>query len=177
MIKNINKEETNQELIIKRVKDIISESNENSLPDDEGIKYNLRIIFTEDKEFTHIVFPNIKKRNKNEFSLVNKFVELIVYIFSLPIEKRKSIYSISANSIEDKQLNEIIKEIKIKLNDINCIKFDTQNIDKIYKIIIKLFEANETTLGGLLEIIVVKIGLGIVVGITVCSVVGSGGIS
>ena len=159
MNKNIEKEEFVQELTLQRVNEILSKPNEDFLSNENIIKDILRIIFTNDDEkFTQIVFPTIQKQNENEFHLINKIVELINYIFNMPKEKRKAIYSVGISSIGNDKINKIIKQIAKKIKEIECIKFDSKNIDNLYTIIYKFFEKQEKTLSELIYIVFIKIG-------------------
>ena len=159
MNKNIEKEEFVQELTLQRVNEILSKPNEDFLSNENIIKDILRIIFTNDDEkFTQIVFPTIQKQNENEFHLINKIVELINYIFNMPKEKRKAIYSFGISSIGNDKINKIIKQIAKKIKEIECIKFDSKNIDNLYTIIYKFFEKQEKTLSELIYIVFIKIG-------------------
>ena len=158
MNKNIEKEEFVQELTLQRVNEILSKPNEDFLSNENIIKDILRIIFTNDGKFTQIVFPTIQKQKENEFHLINKIVELINYIFNMPKEKRKAIYSVGISSIGNDKINKIIKQIAKKIKDIECIKFDSKNIDNLYTIIYKFFEKQEKTLSELIYIVFIKIG-------------------
>ena len=91
------------------------------------------MIFINDDEFTNIVYPSIPIRDKSEFQLVNKYVELINYIFGLPKNNRNNIYSKKNDSIDDNKLKEIINQIIKKIDNITCIKsqIDTENKNNI----------------------------------------------
>ena len=169
MNKNIEKEEFVKDLTLQRVNEILSKPNEDCLSNQNIIKDILRIIFTSNEDiikdilriiFTNDenVFPTIQKQNENEFLLINKIVELINYIFNIPKEKRKEIYSVGISAIGDDKINKIIKQIEKKTKDIECIKLDSKNIDNLYTIIYKLFEKQEKTLSELIYIIFIKIG-------------------
>ena len=89
MLKVSKEEETIQNKTIQKVNDILNQPNEQDWPDETIIKHIVRLIFTDDEKLTHIVFPDIKKENENEFNLVNKSIDLLTIIFKLPSGKRK----------------------------------------------------------------------------------------
>ena len=55
------------------------------------------------------ILPFLIKKNKNEYILVNKFIELKSFIFSLSFNKMKDIYKIDINSIKNIEIINLIK--------------------------------------------------------------------
>ena len=122
-----------QKSTLENVKEILSTSYENFHSSEIIIREQLGLIFINDDELTNIVYPSIPIRDKSEFQLVNKYVELINYIFGLPKNNRNNIYSKKNDSIDDNKLKEIINQIIKKIDNITCIKsqIDTENKNNI----------------------------------------------
>ena len=79
----ISKEETIIKESIEKINTILSLSNELIFPNEKVILKIIRFLFNDDDEE---LFHNLKKENENDFYLVNKFIELLALIFSLPLE-------------------------------------------------------------------------------------------
>ena len=159
MHKASKEEETIQNKTIQKVNDILNQPNEQDWPDETIIKHIVRLLFTDDEKLTHIVFPDIKKENENEFNLVNKSIDLLTILFKLPSGERKNINKININLIDNLEIINIVKYITKILDNIKCIKNGSSNLDKLYKIVFELFsKQKKETLGALIDKIVAKIG-------------------
>ena len=147
----ISKEETIIKESIEKINTILSLSNELIFPNEKVILKIIRFLFNDDEELFH----NLKKENENDFNLVNKFIELLALIFSLPIGMRKDIYKTNINTINNPEIVNIVKEIAKILDDSKYIKNDNSNLDKLYEIIFSIPKEN---LGELIDFIFALIG-------------------
>ena len=147
----ISKEETIIKESIEKINTILSLSNELIFPNEKVILEIIRFLFNDDEELFHY----LKKENENDFNLVNKFIELLALIFSLPLEMRKDIYKTNINTINNPEIVKIVIEITKILDGAKYIKNDNSNLDKLYEIIFSIPKEN---LGELINFIFALIG-------------------
>ena len=147
----ISKEETIIKESIEKINTILSLSNELIFLNEKIILKIIRFLFNDDEELFHY----LKKENENDFNLVNKFIELLALIFSLPLEMRKDIYKTNINTINNPEIVKIVIEITKILDGAKYIKNDNSNLDKLYEIIFSIPKEN---LGELINFIFALIG-------------------
>lgn len=145
---------------LTKISNICNKANEPDLPNEENIKFILVLIFTEEKDKTKFIFPDINRtKNKNEFNLIIKFVDLLFNIFQMAKKDRISIYSAPINTIKENNINNSINSIQKHINSVKRIKKDETNLDDLYKILFeKLKIQNEFTINTLIDVATAKIG-------------------
>ena len=137
MTTKVKKEENIPNITEAKAKDIIIKKS--TLNVDNAIIFIIKEIFCNNTN-EDVKFPNIsRKRNKNEYNLIVKFIDLMNVMFEYDIEKRDKIYKSPVKSIKYNELINIISAIDkyIKNVELNSLLKNKKMLYDLYLILSK----------------------------------------